>query len=183
LATETHKKTSKRLTKAERERKAAEMDTRIVWGNFTIQKDRLIVTAKQSWQTVQFVLKIVAQHNTPHTEHLYIPGNQHINQNYKNTNAAPNAKSISPEDVPRPSVATEEDEYVSDKSIYQISPHGRFGILQLEQHRCSVSGNFDDQNISFYGEDNRDHVVRYSDVVNLGVEVNQVFRFVQDSRF
>ena len=42
------KQQSKKLTKKEREQKATELDTRVVWGTYTIQKNRLTVTAKQS---------------------------------------------------------------------------------------------------------------------------------------
>ena len=127
----------------------------------------------------------MTQNNTPHSQHTYLPCNQQ--QSKEDTKPSPAAvpatKAISPEEVPRPSVATEEDEYVNAKSTYRISPHGRFGVLQLEKHRSSASGNFEDHDLTFVDEDNRQHVFHHSDVVNYEVEVNQVFRFVPDSRF
>ncbi|CAB9521279.1 expressed unknown protein [Seminavis robusta] len=191
-STTTKKNKPRKLTAKEKERRAAEMDTRVVWGTYTIQKDRITVTAKQSWQTVQFGLRIVAHHNRPYAEHTYLHHNHHSNNNKKATPPQSTTTSVEKKKkTPAASAKTtgengnEEDEvheYVNATHIPPVSPHGRFGVLQLEQHRSSISGNFDDHD-SFLDGQHHPRVFHHSDVVNFDVEGGQVFRFVADRRF
>ena len=81
------KKPPKKLTKEEREIRAAELDTRVVWGTYSIQKDKVTVTAKQSWQTVQLVLQIVTHNNRPYDEHQYLHHHHQLQPSH-----APNCK-------------------------------------------------------------------------------------------
>ena len=172
-----------RLTKEQRELRAAELDTRVVWGTYTIQKDKVTVTAKQSWQTVQFGLRIVTHNNTPYEEHTYLHQNnkKKPEQPSNDTKVKSNMRELS---LQKETDDEEEHRYIRATDPITVSPHGRFGVLQLETHRSSASGNFDEED-SFLVDNNNynPQVYRHADVVNYTVEVNQMFKFLPDPRF
>ena len=191
------KKAPRKLTRDEKERRAAELDTRVVWGTYAIQKDRLTVTAKQSWQTVQFILRIVAHNNRPYQEHTYLHHHhQHQQQQQHNDgNPVVDSKPRPIDITKKPNMANlkavdengDRHEYVDASTPITISPHGRFGVLRLEQHRSSVSGIFDEHDtyIDTVTADGHHHaeVFHRSDVVNFPIELDQTFRFIPDARF
>lgn len=170
------KKAPRKLSAKEKELRAAQLDTRVVWGTYAIQKDKVTVTAQQSWNTVQFGLRIVTHHNRPYEEHKYLH---------------PNKDDAKPPPASKPAAAGklkeddgEEHSYVNGSDEITVSPHGRFGILQLETHRSSISGNFDEHDT--YLEQvgaQLPQVYYHSDVVNYQVEGGQEFRFLPNPRF
>lgn len=178
-------KKKSRLTKEQRELRAAELDTRVVWGTYNIQKDMVTVTAKQSWQTVQFGLRIVTHNNTPYEEHTYLHPNHSSTAPTPNNSSKTSSLTLMDSKVAGNSVLQEEKhEYVRATDPIAVSPHGRFGVLQLETHRSSVSGHFEGEDTLLL-DDPLQHpqVYRHADVVNYTVEVNQIFKFLPDPRF
>ena len=179
-----------RLTKEQRELRAAELDTRVVWGNYNIQKDMVTVTAKQSWQTVQFGLRIVTHNNTPYEEHTYL----HPTRDRSSKDQTPNEvraekalNMVNSKDKVETALQEETHEYIRASDPITVSPHGRFGVLQLETHRSSVSGNFEEEDTFLVDNnaplDQHPQVYRHADVVNYKVEGNQIFKLLPDPRF